>query len=192
MGSSGRTSNRDNGFVERERRAYGGCTPWPPSSRPTETGHGRCAAAGHVKKGGGIACDCHGSNGGRARCPHRAARVMRVCNGECGEGHGAGARDAKQRTAPMARRREPGGPAADIALNRTEARAWSTVTGAGHGRGTRRGVCNGRRVAMRFIKKGQESVWFFRLIPQNRGINYPRNIKSIENKGVSCILALGK
>ena len=113
MGSSGRTSNRDNGFVERERRAYGGRTPWPPGSRPTETGHGRCAAAGHVKKGGGIACDCHGSNGGRARCPHRAARVMRVCNGEGGKGAGGrrgshGTRDAKPRTAvgsPHGRRR---------------------------------------------------------------------------------------
>lgn len=36
------------------------------------------------------------------------------------------------------------------------------------------------------------AAWLARLIPQNRGINYPRNIKSIENKGVSCILALGK
>ena len=124
-GSSGRTSNRDNGFVERERRAYGGRTPWPPGSRPTAMGHERCAAAGHAwcaggahgngtrmvrgwrdtsKKGGGLACDCHGSNGGRARCPHRAARVMRVCNGEGGKGAGGrrgahGTRDAKPRTA---------------------------------------------------------------------------------------------
>ena len=122
MGSADRTSNRDNGFVERERRADGGRTPWPPGSRPTATGHGRCAwqwstggARGRdtSKKGGGIACDCHGSNGGRARCPHRAARVMRVCNGEGGKGAGGrrgahGTRDVKPRTAvgsPHGRRR---------------------------------------------------------------------------------------
>ena len=103
MGSAGRTSNRDNGFVERERRAYGGRTPWPPGSRPTAKGRGRCAwqwgtggarvAAGQGGGGGGGVGGGGGggrrgavSNGGRARCPHRAARVMRVCNGEGGNG----------------------------------------------------------------------------------------------------------
>ena len=56
----------------------------------------------------------------------------------------------------------------DIAPYRNGARAWSTVTGTVTGAVTgsararaRRGVCNGRRVAMRFIKKGQESVSVF-------------------------------
>ena len=104
-----------------------------------------------------------GCNGGRARCPYRAAGVMRVGNGGAsregrpptiapgarpcrGQSRGQSrgmqnsqrARDAKPRTAPMARRREPGGPAAKHRAlpqrDRTTghgqaAGAWSTATG---------------------------------------------------------------
>ncbi len=99
-----------------------------------------------------------GRNGGRARCPYRAARVMRVGNGGASResrrptvapgarpcrapcrGQSRGMQNsqrvllAKPRTAPVARRRD-----GDIAPYRNGARAVRTATG--HGEGRRSGV----------------------------------------------------
>ncbi len=60
-------------------------------------GDGARMVRGTRQKGRGLACDCRGRNGGRARCPYRAARVMRVCNGRGCNGRAATAREVAGR-----------------------------------------------------------------------------------------------
>ncbi len=87
------------------------------SHRGRFEGFRRGARHGRGCKGARTARRIFGCNGGRARCPHRAARVMSGCNsgahngarggsagGRWGARHGEGARDAKPRTAAVSLR----------------------------------------------------------------------------------------
>ncbi len=79
--------------------------PGGRSSRPAATGpHHETAAWERARRGSER--ELFGCNGGRARCPYRAARVMRERTmGPHNEARRWGAvRGAKPRTAPMARR----------------------------------------------------------------------------------------
>ena len=112
------TPSRTRGMREAKPRT----APWRGgamgTSRPTAKPHERGAGevrTGRCARGGGAPCRTRGmrrgcagrgagcagvngeGNGGRARCPHRAARVMRVGNGGVarGTGNGAAAQDGR-------------------------------------------------------------------------------------------------
>ena len=97
-GEPPRAMRRGGGSREARRRsaARGGQASRRTATGPHGNGCGRGAREGRAgrARGGG------GSNGGRARCPHRAARVMCGCNARCAQ---RDAGDGAERTRRCAR-----------------------------------------------------------------------------------------